>query len=321
MTTPVLPGQLSWAAVAPRFVAIDDRTRGGLSTSTFEAATAPSGQLGGRFSGFIDTTTVGYAGFTSRSLRPFPVSLSSPEHSGITLSFIATPPASLSHLTSAHFESIHLAHNQHPHIHQAHTVTAVHLAQRTHQAHLAQVRAPSNPPNAGAPGGGKHGITSYILSFKTGEVLKQRKNGVRTSTISYQLAFDVNPGAPTGDMLWTSKPITIEAPWSSFVPTYRGKRVSSKSVLPFDPSQIKEVTFIARSYFKASVTEQSGPFELYIMSMDALPRNHEFDPALAPLRRYVGTVSPFVKYVKKIRTYFRQLWERLTGSRGWNPAV
>lgn len=71
---------VSWRTALPTFKSVDDRVRGGSSTS--HTSLTPDGSL--LFSGFLDTTTLGGAGFASQRYEEgFPTYLDSKVYSGL----------------------------------------------------------------------------------------------------------------------------------------------------------------------------------------------------------------------------------------------
>lgn len=147
---------------ATDFVAIDDQVRGGSSTSAMKVVTQPvlgssnnsdsdAGAID--FTGFLDTTTLGGAGFASQAYpHPFP---------GATLQF-------------DHFRGLSLV------------VRALQkLDSRPSDAAGSTLSSSSK-----YPGGGKTPVRSYVLNLKTTKA-KQRPDGRRESQLTYEFKFDV----------------------------------------------------------------------------------------------------------------------------------
>ena len=101
-------------------------------------------------------------------------------------------------------------------------------------------------------------IPARPLEDQAGIVLRVRGDGKRyqlmvrtdqrTDGVSYRFAFTTRAGA------WT----TVRAPWSEFVPVFRGRIVPDAP--PLAPSRIRRVGFLISD-------KQAGPFQLEIESI------------------------------------------------------
>ncbi|CAO1617919.1 unnamed protein product [Parajaminaea phylloscopi] len=162
------------------FTQVDDSVRGGSSSS--HVALNRQGAL--EFAGFLDTLTLGGAGFASQRYIPsssssaagqgtaFPIALDSKNFDGLQLRIIAPPRAS------------------HP-----------------HPEGQAQKQ----------PGGGKGPVTTYVMNLYTTEP-KKRPDGRQQSSLVYE--WDFTPAAPAAQ---TSNLVTVQSKWSDFRPKYRGR--------------------------------------------------------------------------------------------------
>lgn len=250
------PPAVAWNASS--FKAVDDRVRGGSSTS--QVAVVEDGKEGEgelNFSGFLgeqveqshkvaqstntdltpysDTLTLGGAGFASQqynsSSGAFPITLDGNQHDGLSL----------------------------------------------------RVRRPAQPANTTAtqPGGGKGPVTQYNLNLYTTEP-QQRPDGRNYSSVVYEADFNVTvPDAEYADdgaSRRSEKPalVSFDLPFSSFKPTYRGRPADDAE--PLDPAKITLWSLMARSNF----SQQSGPFELQLNSMWALPTTHDVAMPIHP---------------------------------------
>lgn len=213
------------------FANIDDTVRGGSSSSSM---TLKDASRGIDFSGFLDTTTLGGAGFASQAYsengRGFPGNvLDKDKFSGLQL-VIESP----------------------------------------------FIKDLVGGTEKQQPGGGKHPVTAYVLNLKT-ETPQKRPDGRNESTIVYEWAFNMTQEGP----------MSLEAKWNEFKPKYRGRPADDAKLL--DPSEVREMSFMARSNFAVSevgvlspprssdaahalpLQEQSGPFSLRLVSLSALP--------------------------------------------------
>ncbi|KAF8334860.1 uncharacterized protein EI90DRAFT_3120616 [Cantharellus anzutake] len=243
------PRSSSWAETLTYFSAVDDTVReGGTSKSYMTVVKFPHANTA-CFQGFLDTTTLRGAGFASQAYYgPLPAELSPSTHSGIKLTLLVPiEPSGVDATKTSSF----------------------------------------------TPGGGLHSVTRYVLSFKT-DAPQREPDGGRGSVITYDLAFEPSSPSPDPSSPWSrsaleaardridmaswntglggrtvlgqTKLVTLGASWSDFVPTHRGKEVPRDKAPLLDPSEVKVISFMARSDFG----EQSGPFELHIISLDAV---------------------------------------------------
>lgn len=246
-STPTLAWNVS------EFKAVDDRVRGGSSQSKVEIVQGAPGQGQGqgqlKFSGFLDTTTLGGAGFASQQHftdPAFPISLPAEKFSGLSLRVKPSPSNSS-------------------------TSTA------------------SDNANQTQPGGGKGPVTLYNFNLYTSHP-DQRPDGRNSSSIVYEANFNVTQ--PTA--IYASEPVTDEKlyavphshhrpnanpstpslisfdlTWDAFKPTYRGR--PAEDAPPLDPQKIALWSLMARSNF----SQQSGPFELQVESIWAIPGGND----------------------------------------------
>ncbi|CAO1622995.1 unnamed protein product [Sympodiomycopsis kandeliae] len=115
------------------------------------------------------------------------------------------------------------------------------------------------------PGGGKGPVTVYNLNLYT-SMPQRRADGRMESSVVYEADFNITK--PTSQQQGPDSLAVFDLPFSSFQPTYRGRPADNAS--PLDPSQIKLWSLMARSNF----SQQSGPFDLQVESIWALPVNH-----------------------------------------------
>ncbi|PWN22152.1 CIA30-domain-containing protein, partial [Microstroma glucosiphilum] len=194
------------------FKAVDDRVRGGASTSAVrltepqgDKTDAKAGEL--VFSGFLDITTLGGAGFASQQCiasPPFPVPLSQQNHSGLRL--LVRPAKGTTDATA--------------------------------------------DDEGKAPGGGKGPVRSYLLNLYPKLPVK-RPDGRNESSITYEHTFRLDPpvssSSPDGDD--SDDLLSVDLAWNDFKPFYRGKPAEDAG--PLDPSEVKIWSLMARSDFGA----------------------------------------------------------------------
>lgn len=210
------------------FKQVDDSVRGGSSQS--HVALTPGGSNRLKFSGFLDTTTLGGAGFASQQYTPpagshvFPIQLTADQYQGLELHiWIPTP-------THAHKPA-------------------------------GPTTATSNTTEGKPGGGGRAPVSSYTLNLYTTEQ-KRRPDGRAESRLSYEWNFQ--PGKHH-----TSQPTSssdghidiVRSKWSGFKATYRGRPQPDAPELR--PEEIKAWSLMARSDFG----EQSGEFSLEVDSL------------------------------------------------------
>ncbi|KAF2157702.1 CIA30-domain-containing protein [Myriangium duriaei CBS 260.36] len=94
----------------------------------------------------------------------------------------------------------------------------------------------------------------YTLILKDELLPPNPTNGREQSTTSYEYAFH------TKDL---DLPTTVQIPWASFQPTYRGRE--QKDAKPLDKSRIKRLSLMMRSFFGT----QKGPFSISLRSISA----------------------------------------------------
>ncbi|KAI9339595.1 CIA30 family protein [Obelidium mucronatum] len=82
----------------------------------------------------------------------------------------------------------------------------------------------------------------------------RRPDGRRESAVEFKFSFETTPGAAA----------VFYAPFSAFVPYYRGRPVTDGSAT-LDPSNIVSMSIMIQSYFD----KQKGPYELVLHSISA----------------------------------------------------
>lgn len=179
---PALQPRKVWTA--SDFVSVDDRIRGGSSTSAMKdvdkgSSSEDEGTID--FMGFLDTTTLGGAGFASQAYsQPLPgMPVNQTQYKGLRL--CVRPVASASN----------------------------------------PEKKPSTGKegaNGGSyPGGGRGAVRSYTLNLKTQEP-QRRPDGRRESQIVYEYKIVLPP-----DTAAPSPALTFDSRWQEFEPTYRGR--------------------------------------------------------------------------------------------------
>lgn len=194
------------------FKAVDDRVRGGASTSAVRLTDSQRNKADGEegelvFSGFLDITTLGGAGFASQQCTaspPFPISLSQQRHSGLRL--LVRPAKALAAATAGEDEQ--------------------------------------------TPGGGKGPVRSYLLNLYPKLPVK-RPDGRNESSITYEHTFRLDPPVSprSQDDDDTDPLLSVDLAWKDFKPFYRGKPAEDAG--PLDPSEVKIWSLMARSDFGA----------------------------------------------------------------------
>lgn len=222
--THITPPAIAWNASS--FHAVDDRVRGGSSQSHAQL-TAKDGQL--LFSGYLDTTTLGGAGFASQQYGAspaFPITLEPAAYKGLELRVIPQE-----------------------------------TKMDTESGSSSQQGTSTGSSSNSVPGGGRGPVTSYVFNVYT-SIPQRRPDGRRESSIVYEYHFDVgSTAASPADGNNAPETHVYRPQWSDFKPTYRGKPKPDAG--PLKPEEIKLWSIMARSDFGS----QSGPFALVVDSI------------------------------------------------------
>ena len=216
-TTPLFaPGPNPRAPALPwrsdDFFAVDDRVRGGTSHSHTAIVQYPPKSRGELvFSGFLDTITLGGAGFASQaSSTPFPVALNKDDFSGLRLVVRKEPNWSE---PSPPSDGGNPGGGKGP-------VTSFVFEIKTEE--------PQRRPD-----GRRESVVVWEWSF----TIPQEGDDLSNSRLNMVL---------TNDDFWV-----FDSTWEDFKPFYRGRPVDPDTAGEFHPDQTKEWALMARSNFQA----------------------------------------------------------------------
>jgi hypothetical protein len=121
--------------------------------------------------------------------------------------------------------------------------------------------ADANQQGTGEQPPGRH--LDYTLVLKTG-VPPLRPDGRRESTVNYEYTFSYPTESST-----SNGGLDHSISWKEFGVTYRGRRIEEgdENYQPLDPGRgITEISFMCRSGFG----EQEGPYELLVESLESI---------------------------------------------------
>ena len=217
-TTPLFaPGPNPRAPALPwrsdDFVAVDDRVRGGTSHSHTAIVQYPPISRGELvFSGFLDTTTLGGAGFASQaSNTAFPVALNKDEFGGIRLVVRKQPDW------------------EEPSPPSDGTIPGGGKGPVTSFVFEIKTEEPKRRPD-----GRRESVIVWEWSFT---VPQDDDDDVRDTCLNLAL---------TDDDFWV-----FDSTWADFKPMYRGRPVDRDTAGEFNPQNTHEWSFMARSNFQA----------------------------------------------------------------------
>ncbi|TKY86442.1 hypothetical protein EX895_004591 [Sporisorium graminicola] len=195
------------------FVAVDDRVRGGTSHSHTAIVQFPPYSRGELvFSGFLDTLTLGGAGFASQaSTTPFPVKLSKENFGGLRLVVRKQPSW------------------QEPSPPSDGTVPGGGKAPVTSFVFEIKTEVPQTRPD-----GRRESVVVWEWSFT---IPHDDDGGVPDARLNLQL---------TNDDFWV-----FDSTWADFKPKYRGRPVDPDKAGEFKPQETYEWSLMARSNFQA----------------------------------------------------------------------
>lgn len=215
-TTPLfVPGPNPRAPALPwrsdDFFAVDDRVRGGSSHSHMGIVQYPPNSRGEIiFSGFLDTTTLGGAGFASQSsLKSFAVTLTKQDYQGLRI--VARKEPSWSEPTPPS-DGGHPGGGKGP-------VTSF--------VFLIKTEKPATRPD---------GRRESVIVWEWRLDIPQPGDQVTNTSLNMAL---------TNDEFWV-----FDASWQDFKPFYRGKPVDPDTAGEFKPEATYEWSFMARSNFQ-----------------------------------------------------------------------
>lgn len=217
-TTPLFaPGPNPRAPALPwrsdDFTAVDDRVRGGTSHSHTAIVQYPPQSRGELvFSGFLDTTTLGGAGFASQaSTTPLPITLAKTDYSGLRLVIRREP--NWSEPSPSPPDGSVPGGGKGP-------VTSFVFEIKTEE--------PKRRPD-----GRRESVVVWEWSF----TVPQTEEGMNNSRVNLVLS---------NEEFWV-----FDSTWDDFKPFYRGRPVDEDTAGEFRPEQTYEWSFMARSNFQA----------------------------------------------------------------------
>ncbi|SPO26267.1 uncharacterized protein UTRI_02543 [Ustilago trichophora] len=195
------------------FCAVDDRVRGGTSHSHTAIVQYPPISRGELvFSGFLDTTTLGGAGFASQaSSTAFPVTLTKDDFSGLRL--VVRKQPNWSEPSPPPSDGSNPGGGKHP-------VTSFVFEIKTEE--------PKRRPD-----GRRESVIVWEWSF----TIPNEGDDVADSNVNMVL---------TNDDFWV-----FDSSWDDFKPFYRGRPVDPDTAEEFHPDQVYEWSLMARSNFQA----------------------------------------------------------------------
>ncbi|GAA5988695.1 hypothetical protein JCM10908_003678 [Rhodotorula pacifica] len=217
----------------PAFEPVNDTIRGGASSSSWKVD--PTTNIG-NFSGNLDITALGGAGFASQSatFEP-PLRLGKRSRTaGLFITFLASSP-SLARSPSVRPKS------------------------QPRQPHKLVLALKEEKPLR-RPDGRRESVTVYQYTIDLDDYSEE---------LTLTFGEDEEKRGFGDEMEKEGKArtaVTVLAKWDQFRPTYRGR--PKEDADPLDPGQIYELSFMCRSNFG----EQAGPFSFDVVSLAIAPR-------------------------------------------------
>lgn len=233
-----------WNTTTLTWTAVDDRVRGGSSQSYLDAIpptnTTQNSTNAVRFYGTLDTSTLGGAGFASRSTK----ALSNSSNSGPTLRPTANDDAD----TGAADDKIW----------DLSDYTALRLTILKADSRIYTLTLKDNPPAAKRADGRERAAVSWEVDFY---VLSQ-KSPTSSSPPTFSGTDSLSPiSARKSGEAWS-----VTLPFSAFRATYRGKDMPDAK--PLRTSEIRRFGLMMRSFFERE--GQAGEFEIVLGRLEAV---------------------------------------------------